>query len=132
MKFEMKKSKENLALIVLRSFLGLTMIIHGGARIYAGGVEPFGDFLSGQGFPLGFYIAWTITLFEIGGGIVFISGYFTAIIAIIFALQLILGIVFVHAPNGWFVVGLGRNGMEYSVLLIVSFICIAYAKRSEN
>ena len=25
----------------------------------------------------------------------------------------------VHMPAGWFVVGLGRNGMEYSALLIV-------------
>lgn len=32
------------------------------------------------------------------------------------------GAVLVHLPAGWFMVGLGRNGMEYSVLLIV---CLA-------
>jgi putative oxidoreductase len=30
----------------------------------------------------------------------------------------------VHAPEGWFVVGLGRNGAEYSVLLIACLMCV--------
>ena len=33
-------------------------------------------------------------------------------------------IVLVHAPAGWFVVGLGRNGAEYSVLLIACLLCV--------
>ena len=32
----------------------------------------------------------------------------------------------VHMPAGWFVVGLGRNGMEYSVLLIACLAMLAY------
>ena len=31
----------------------------------------------------------------------------------------------VHAPNGWFVVGAGRNGAEYSVLIIASLVAVA-------
>jgi putative oxidoreductase len=42
---------------------------------------------------------------------------------------LTLGMVLVHLPAGWFVVGLGRNGMEYSVLLIVSLGAVAWAYR---
>ena len=46
------------------------------------------------------------------------------------------GIVMVHAPNGWFVVGGGRNGAEYSVLLIVALLCVgaqhAPARRSTH
>lgn len=30
----------------------------------------------------------------------------------------LVGIWLVHLPTGWFVLGLGRNGAEYSVLLI--------------
>jgi len=29
-------------------------------------------------------------------------------------------------PNGWFAVRLGRNGMEYSVLLIVCLLALAF------
>jgi putative oxidoreductase len=122
----MNKDKQNLAFTILRIYLALTMIIHGVARTYAGGVAPFGEFLNLQGFPLGFYLAWAITIFEMVGGIALMVGYLVPIFAVIFAVQLLFGIILVHASSGWFVVGLGRNGMEYSVLLIVSFLCVAY------
>gem|GEM_PF-5685317 len=41
-------------------------------------------------------------------------------------LQPMMGIILVHAQSSWFVVGLGRNEMEYSILPIVSFLAIAY------
>ena len=119
--------RKHLAINMIRVFLGATMIIHGVARIYAGGVAPFGGFLSAQGFPLGFYIAWAITVFEVTGGIMLAAGYFVPVLAAIFAVELIMGIALVHAKDGWFVVGLGRNGMEYSVLLVVSFLAVALA-----
>jgi len=43
------------------------------------------------------------------------------------------GIALVHAPAGWFVVGLGRNGMEYSILLIICLAAVIVAhRRSAN
>ncbi len=119
--------RKHFAIVVIRIFLAATMIIHAIARINTGGVAPFGEFLTISGFPLGFYLAWAITIFEIVGGIILAVGYFVPVFALIFAIQLIMGIVLVHAKEGWFVVGLGRNGMEYSVLLIVSFLAIAFA-----
>ena len=41
-----------------------------------------------------------------------------------------MGILLVHAPEGWFVVGAGRNGMEYSVLLIASLALVALRIRA--
>lgn len=38
-----------------------------------------------------------------------------------------LGAVLVHYPAGWFVVGAGRNGMEYSVLLLNCLAAVAWA-----
>ncbi len=119
--------RKHLAIVIIRIFLAATMLVHGIARINAGGVAPFGEFLTISGFPVGLYLAWAITIFEIGGGIVLAAGYFVPVLASVFAVQLIIGIVLVHAKEGWFVVGLGRNGMEYSVLLIVLFVSIAYA-----
>jgi putative oxidoreductase len=37
---------------------------------------------------------------------------------------LIAGIVMVHYPEGWFVVGGGRNGMEYNFLLIAVIVSL--------
>jgi putative oxidoreductase len=36
-------------------------------------------------------------------------------------LILVMGIVLVHYPEGWYVVGGGRNGVEFNVLLISVF-----------
>ncbi len=41
-----------------------------------------------------------------------------------YAFLYLMGIVMVHAQDGWFVVGKGRNGAEYSVLLIVALLCV--------
>ena len=35
------------------------------------------------------------------------------------------GVAMIHAKEGWFVVGAGRNGMEYSLLLIGSLALVA-------
>ena len=115
------------ALILIRVVLAAVMFSHGAARISAGTVGGFGEFLGSQGLPLGFYVAWGITLFELIGSVLLAAGFYTWIIALVFALQLAVGIALVHYKEGWFVVGHGRNGMEFSAVLIASLLAIAYA-----
>ena len=50
-------------------------------------------------------------------------------VALVFAAIYACGIWLVHAPAGWFVVGLGRNGAEYSVLIIACLLANAWAHR---
>jgi putative oxidoreductase len=119
-------NRQKYALSMIRILAAATMIIHGGARLYAGGVVPFGGFLEMQGFPIPVYLAWGITIFEIAGGVALLTGFCVRVSALIFAAQLLMGIALVHWREGWFVVGLGRNGMEYSVLLIICFIAVAF------
>ena len=59
-----------------------------------------------------------ITLGEIVGTVALAAGLFVRPLALYFAAELAMGILLVHRHDGWFVVGGGRNGMEYSVLLI--------------
>lgn len=115
------------ALVVIRILLAAVMFIHGAARISNGTVGGFGEYLGSQGFPLGFYLAWAITVFELVGSVLLAAGFYAWIIAIIFAVQLIVGAYMIHSKEGWFVVGSGRNGMEFSFVLIVSLLAIAYA-----
>lgn len=115
------------ALVLIRIVLAATMFIHGASRISFGTVGGFGEFLSGQGFPLGFYFAWAITLFEIVGSVLLAVGVYAWVVALLFALELIAGVVMVHWREGWFVVGHGRNGMEFSILLVVVLLATALA-----
>ena len=101
------------------------MFIHGTSRIVHGAVRGFGEFLGSHGLPLGVYVAWGITIFEIVGSLSLMAGYFVFVIAMIFVIELTVRITLVHSASGWFVVGGGTGGMEYSVLLIVSFLLIA-------
>lgn len=114
-------------LIFIRVVLAVLMFVHGAARIGNGTVDDFGGFLGSQGFPIGFYIAWGITIFELVGSVLLAVGFYTWILALVFAAELVMGIVLVHWEDGWFVVGSGRNGIEYSVLLIASFLAVAFA-----
>lgn len=54
-------------------------------------------------------------------------GYAVRPLALCFAAELMMGIVLVHAREGWFVVGGGRNGVEYSVALIGLLLAQAWA-----
>jgi putative oxidoreductase len=115
-----------LALTIVRVAAACTMIIHGITRLSLGTVSGFDGWLTSLGFPP--YTAWALTFFEILGGLTLIWGKkWVPAICIVFSIQLIIGIVLVHFSEGWFVVGAGRNGMEYSVLLIVCFASTAIA-----
>lgn len=117
--------RQNTGILLLRIVVALILLVHGAARIYLGGVDDFGEFLTLKNFPAGFYLAWAITLFEIAGSISLIIGRFVAPLSIIFAVHIFTGILLVHLKEGWFVVGAGRNGAEFSVLLIAVFIALA-------
>lgn len=110
------------ALLLLRLLLAGLIAAHGWARWISGGVVPFGGWLDGLGFPLGFWIAAGITVFEILGTPLLALGRWVSLLCLTYCFIYLMGIVLVHWPAGWFVVGLGRNGMEYSVLLIA---CLA-------
>ena len=119
--------KKSSALVFLRFAVAVLLFVHGAARIANGTVDDFGGFLGSQGFPLGFYLAWGLTIFELVGSVLLAAGFYTWIIALLFTAELAAGIALVHWKEGWFVVGAGRNGMEFSVLLIASLLAIAFA-----
>lgn len=120
------------ALTIVRVVVSLLLVVHGVARLSLGIVDDFGGFLSMVGFPAGSAIAWTITIVEIVGGLLLAVDLLRLPLSIYFAFQLLIGIILVHGSEGWFVVGAGRNGVEYSVLLIACLAAIAYTAKSDE
>lgn len=115
---------------LLRVVLAGLLVAHGVARIHNDGVAPFGEFLAAQGLPFGAALAGGITAFELIGGCLLAAGRFVTPIAAVFAVQLAAGIILVHAQHGWFVVGAGTNGVEYSVCLIAGFVPVILSDRA--
>lgn len=114
---------------LVRWVLATLLFIHGLARVLAGGVASFGAFLDAQGFPAGPVLAWAVTVFELVAAPVMAWGRWVTPAALVFAAIYACGIWLVHAPAGWFVVGPGRNGAEYSLLIIACLLANAWAHR---
>ena len=118
--------RARIAAHVLRAAPAAMMVIHGTYRVFDRGVGGFGEFLGSQGLPLGIAVAWLLTLVEIAGGLTLIAGRFIMPLCLWFACEHVVGILTVHVHEGWFVVGGGRNGAEYSVLLLTCFVANAF------
>lgn len=113
------------SLAVLQVAVGLMLAAHGAIRLSAGTVNGFGEFLNAKGFLIGPAIAWFLTIFEMAGGLLMAAGLFVKWIAAVFMIEIAMGIILVHANNGWFVVGHQSGGVEYSVLILFSLLVIA-------
>ena len=121
--------KPTYSIAALRMMMGIVFILHAAVRVYNNTLPGFGDFLDGKGFPFGFYLAWTVTLFELVGGILMFLRYLVRVFCIGEMIILITGIITVHGENGWFVVGRSLNGIEYSIVLITILTAIFIAER---
>ncbi|MEP7377473.1 MAG: DoxX family protein [Chitinophagaceae bacterium] len=120
------------SLIVLRIAVGLMLTAHGITRLSAGTVNGFGEFLNAKGFMIGSAIAWFLTAFEITGGLTMAAGYWVKWITAVFMIEIVMGIILVHAGNGWFVVGYQSGGAEYSVLILLSLLVIAASSKKQS
>jgi putative oxidoreductase len=119
-------------LIIFRVTVGLFLMAHGLMRLYVNSLHGFGEFLASNGFPYGYALAWCVTLLDIVGGILLVSGIARKPVCIAFIIELIMGIILVHFKNGWFVVGHQSGGIEYSVLLIICLLLIASTGKNNN
>lgn len=112
--------RPRVAVPVMRVAVAVVFLSHGLTRAW---MTPFGEALDAWGFPVGIAWAWGVTLLEIVGGALLLGNFFIRPLTALFIIQMLVGIWFFHLPNGWFVVGHGRNGMEYSFLIIAA--CVA-------
>ena len=118
-----------LSLSLVRIGVAVLTFIHGAFRAshWDPYVTGFGEWLSSQGFPEGFYWAVAVTLYELIAPCFLIARRFVTLACLGHIVIVGLGAVLVHYPAGWFVVGAGRNGMEYSVLLLICLVAVAWA-----
>lgn len=120
------------SLNILRVSLCSLVFIHGAFRAITGGYGPFGQWLESQHVPFGSQVAILITAYELIAAPLLAFGKFRPWLSLGFIFIYAVGLVMVHFPAGWFVVGGGRNGMEYSVLLIIGFALIGLTRAQDR
>lgn len=113
---------------ILRFAIAIILLTHSVPAIFNNGINDFGNlYLNQIGFaPFGVYIAWAIKLSHILCAVFFLMNTFIKWSAILTIIILLYGIYLVHFNEGWYVVGDGRNGVEYSFLLICVLISLIY------
>jgi putative oxidoreductase len=115
---------------LLRFAVSVILIVHGAGGMFNNGINDFGThFLGPAGFGgFGLPLAWAIKLSHLAAAACLMTEKFIKSACIITIIIFIAGIIMVHWPNGWFVVGGGRNGIEYNFLLIVVLLSIMFPK----
>lgn len=113
---------------LLRFAVAVIFFMHSFFTIVEGSVNDFGRlYLDTMGFaPIGLYLAWAIKLTHLVSVPLLLLNKFLKPVVLANLFILIVGIFMVHWKEGWFVVGGGRNGVEFNFLLIFVLLTILF------
>jgi len=114
--------------LLLRIATAIILLSHSVFGIFNNGINDFGNlYLNQIGFaPFGVFLAWSIKISHIVAAILLLLNKYVKPAGFVTIFILIMGIILVHFQEGWFVVGGGRNGVEYNFLLIFVLLAIMY------
>jgi putative oxidoreductase len=109
----------DLALLMLRVTVGLTMVAHGVNHWIGGGkISGTARWFEGLGLRHGIAQAWASVITEIGAGALLVLGLVTPLAAAAVVSVALIAALLAHRPNGFFVF---KDGWEYvAVLAVVS------------
>lgn len=105
----------------LRASLGVMFIAHAYLKLVVFTVPGFEGFLGKVGLPT--LLSWPIILAEFAGGLAILAGFYGRLVSVAL-LPVLLGALFVHAPNGW-VFNAPNGGWEYPAFLAVAALAHA-------
>lgn len=113
---------------ILRFAVAIVLIMHSVPGMFNNGINDFGNlYLNSVGFaPYGVFLAWLIKLSHVMAAVLLLLNKYIKLASLVTIFVLIMGIIMVHYSEGWFVVGGGRNGVEFNVLLIFVLLAIMF------
>jgi putative oxidoreductase len=109
------------AAFVLRVSLGAVLLAHGLLKLFVFGVAGTSGFFASVG--LAPWLAYPVIGFEIAAGALIVLGLWVRPLAALSAL-LLLGTVYVHAPNGW-LFSSANGAWEYPLYLAFTAVVVA-------
>ena len=113
-------------LLLLRLVFGLTFFLHGSQKLLGWfdgpGIAGVTGFVGSMGFAPAAFWAWALAIVEFGGGLLLILGLLTQVAALLVALDMVVAIVKVHLPNGFFTANVG-----YELPLILLAVALFFA-----
>jgi len=107
-------------LTVVRVAVGIVFLMHGFQKLFLMGFGGVAGFLGGLGVPAPELFAVIVTLVEFLGGLALIVGLLTRIAAVLLAVDMLVALLSVHLPGGFF----ATNG-ELPLVLLAGAIGLA-------
>lgn len=117
---------------LLRLVLCALIFTHGAYRFYEGSTPILGDILTSQGFPAGVFLAYAVNVAETAGTVLLALRLLVVPISLILAAIYFTGVMLFHRHAGFFVVGPGTGGWEYSALLMTCLLVTAWENRKQR
>ncbi|WDO12777.1 DoxX family protein [Flavobacterium sp. WW92] len=119
---------------ILRFAVAVILVMHSVPGMFNNGINDFGNlYLNTVGFaPYGVFLAWLIKLSHVAAAVLLLWNKYVKLASIVTIFILVIGIVMVHFSEGWFVVGGGRNGVEFNFLLIFVLLAIMFPNGINN
>lgn len=119
---------------LLRLVLCAIVFVHGMYRYDEGSLPIMGKLLELSGFPKGsgYALACVVNLVETFGAVFLALRIMVWPLCAAFSVIYFTGIIIFHREAGFFVVGPGSDGWEYSALLITCFVAVAWENRSSR
>jgi putative oxidoreductase len=114
----------DIAGLLLRLILGITMLAHGYNHIWGGGkIEGTGRWFASLGLKPGILHAWFASITELGAGVLLIVGLFNPVAAAGVVGVMTVAFIINHRPNGFFIFRPGE-GYEYVLNLAVAGLAL--------
>ena len=113
-------------LLLIRLIIGLSFIAHGAQKLFGfgggGGLKVTGEHFEKLGIRPEVTMALLAGLSELIGGAMFALGLLTPLSGIVIAGTMVVGILKVHRPNGYWIT---KGGYEYCLAVLVVAIGVA-------
>lgn len=106
---------------VIRVAVGIVFLMHGGQKLFVLGFGGVAAFLGKLGIPAPILAAVIVTLVEFLGGLAIFLVVFTRWFAILLAIDMLVAILTIHMPNGFFL----PKGFEYAMMLLAATVALA-------
>ena len=107
---------------LLRIVVGIVFVMHGQQKLFEMGVGGVGGFFASLGVPAPQLAAVVVSVLETVGGIALIFGVLTRLFGLLLAGDMLVALLLVHRPNGFFA---GDGGVELVLLLGTAALALA-------
>jgi len=113
---------------LVRATIGLTLVPHGAQKLFGwfggGGIAGTAQGFEGMGFQPGVFWAVVAGLVEFVGGLMLAAGFLTRLVAAIVFVFLMVTVIAVHWPAGFFWT---NGGFEYPLLWALVALAFVFA-----